>query len=295
VGKKKSKSKTKSTPWQPLQQPIIDAVNTASGIVSGNQGNLNSLAGGMRDQLPQLQQMAFGPNPALQAGMGYAQDVLGGKYLDEGNPHLQGMLDQTRESVGNQVNSTFSMAGRTGGGNHVERLGQGLASAENTLRYGDYANERNAMGQMAGMLPALSQAQYAGVMPWLAANETAGRLPYAGVGALSPIIGLAQGTGTTTGTQSQAWGPAMMAAAAQAAAAASDRRLKTNIVELGDWDEKGDGLKRVRWNWKADPNGEPVEGVIADEVARLRPWAYVPNFRGDGYDGVNYAKLGEVG
>jgi hypothetical protein len=67
----------------------------------------------------------------------------------------------------------------------------------------------------------------------------------------------------------------------------SDRRLKTNIVKIG---EDADGLGRYEWNWKADPNGERVRGVIADEVKALRPWAYVENFR-NGYDGVNYATL----
>ena len=185
-----------------MQQPIINAVNTASGIVSNNQGNLDALAGDLRGQLPQLQQMAFGPNPTLQAGMGYANDVLGGKYLGQGNPYMQGMLDQTRENVGNTVNSTFSMAGRTGGGNHVERLGQGLASAENALRYQDYSSERDRMAQQGALLPSLIQSQYAGMQPWLAATQLAGNLPYAGVGALSPIIGLGQGAGTSKSSQS---------------------------------------------------------------------------------------------
>jgi hypothetical protein len=248
-------------------------VNTASGIVSGNQGNLDSLAGDIRGQLPGLQQMAFGPNPALQAGMGYAQDVLGGRYLGEGNPYMAGMLDETRQNVGNQVNSTFSMAGRTGGGNHAERLGQGLAQAENQLRYADYDAERNRMTQQGGLLPGLMQAQYSGIMPWLATAETAGRLPYAGVGALSPIIGLAQGSGTTTGTQSQAWGPAMMAAAAQAAAAASDPRLKTDVEKVGQMGELG----IYEWTYRNDMGVELPEGryrgVMADEVAEVAPWA----------------------
>jgi hypothetical protein len=276
LGKKKSKSKTKSTPWQPLQQPIINAVNTASGIVSGNQGNLEGLAGDIRGQLPGLQQMAFGPNPALQAGMGYAQDVLGGKYLGQGNPYMQGMIDETSQNVGNQVNSTFSLAGRTGGGNHVERLGQGLATAENQLRYADYDAERNRMSQQSALLPGLTQAQYAGIMPWLAATETAGRLPYAGVGALSPIIGLAQGTGTSTTKENIAWGPAMMAAAAQAAASAgqSDPRLKENVEKVG---ELAPGLGLYEWDYRKDMGFELPEGrfrgVMADEVAVVAPWA----------------------
>lgn len=70
----------------------------------------------------------------------------------------------------------------------------------------------------------------------------------------------------------------------------SDRRLKTNITKLG---EAKDGLGIYEWNWKADPKGPAVRGVIADEVERLRPWAFVPNFRGE-YAGVNYGTLGSL-
>lgn len=71
---------------------------------------------------------------------------------------------------------------------------------------------------------------------------------------------------------------------------ASDRRLKINIRRLGEWDNRGDGLGKYEWNWKAAPNGEKVVGVIADEVEKLRPHAFVPNFVGQ-YAGVNYGAL----
>jgi hypothetical protein len=63
--------------------------------------------------------------------------------------------------------------------------------------------------------------------------------------------------------------------------------LKTN-VELLHRDP--DGLGWYTWNWRADPKGEKVKGVLAHEVKELRPHAYIANFR-DGYAGVNYAAL----
>lgn len=206
IGKKKSKSKTKSEPWKPLQPAILGAANQLSGIVSGNQGHLDSIAGDIRGFLPQLGQMAFGSNPALTSGMNYANDVLSGKYLGQGNPYLEQMTAKARENAGNQINSTFSMAGRTGGGNHYERAGEGIANAENALRYQDYDAERNRMGQQSGLLPGLIQSQYAGVPAYLAAAQTAGQLPYAGASALSPLLGLAAGSGTSTTKQSNGGG-----------------------------------------------------------------------------------------
>jgi hypothetical protein len=278
LGKKKKKTKTVNEPWKPMQQPIINSVNTASGIVTANQGNLDQLAGDVRAHLPTLQSMAFNPNPALQAGQGYAQDVLGGKYLGQGNPYMQGMLDETRQNVGNQVNSTFSMAGRTGGGNHAERLGQGLATAENQLRYADYDAERNRMAQQSALLPGLAQAQFAGMQPWMAATSLAGTLPYAGVGALNPIIGLAAGSGTSKTTESKSLGQSIMDAAAAAAAAyaqsGSDPRIKENVEKVG---ELAPGLGLYEWDYRQDmgfdlPEGR-YRGVMANEVAIVAPWA----------------------
>lgn len=79
---------------------------------------------------------------------------------------------------------------------------------------------------------------------------------------------------------------------ATAAAMASARELKTDIQEIGAWDDRGDGLKKYRFRYKSDPNKTMIEGVMADEVLKLRPWAYVPNFTREGKPGVNYAALG---
>jgi hypothetical protein len=293
LGKKSSKSTTTTTPWQPAQGNILGAMNTVQGTVNGNQGNLDQIAGDIRGQLPGLAGRAFGDNAMLTAGNQFAMDTLGGKYLDEGNPYLQGMIDQTSGDVSDRVNSLFARSGARLGSQHAGVLTRELAGAQNNMRYGNYAQERqNQMGAL-GQLPALYGSQFAGVAPYLAAAQTAGQMPYAGLGALSPIIGLAGGAGQQTGKQPGGWGTDLLNAAASvgsAAIMASDERLKTNLVRIGDWDERGDGLGKYRWNWKSDPDGEPVTGVIASEVERLRPQAHVPNFHGE-YAGVDYGKL----
>jgi hypothetical protein len=72
---------------------------------------------------------------------------------------------------------------------------------------------------------------------------------------------------------------------------ASDRKLKTNITLVR---RDPDGLGWYDWNWRSDPNGPKVHGVIADEVKDLRPQAYVPNYQGKGFDAVNYASAREA-
>jgi hypothetical protein len=297
LGKKSSKSTTTSTipGWaQPYAQGAAGAMSDA---VNANQPGAQATADAIRGYLPGLGQKAFGDDPTLGAASGYLQDVLGGKYLSQGNPYLQGMIDSTDRSVSDQVNSMFAKSGASLGTQHAGVLGQSLADAENNLRYNNYANERNSMGQAASQAGSNYAAQFAGVNPYMSAAVGGTQIPLMGPQAGLGIGSLWAGQGTTTSTQPGGWLNQLLAAAASGAsagAAASDPELKTNIERIGEWDDRGDGLGRYRWNWKSDPNGEKVEGVLSTEVARLRPAAYVPNFRGDGFDGVNYAKLSEA-
>jgi hypothetical protein len=301
VGKKTSKTKSSSKPWKPAQPYLLGAAGTIQDTVAGNQGNLNEQAGQIRGFLPGLGEKAFGANPGLDAANGYAQDVLGGKYLDQGNPYMQGMIDQTAGDVSNRVNSMFARSGASLGTQHAGVMTKELANAENSLRYQNYGNERNAQSQAAGMIPGLTASQYAGIMPYLAAQQTAGSLPFAGIQNLGQIGGLFGGYGTQTGTQPGGWGTGLLGAAASLGSAAlsnpaifaSSRDLKTDIEVLGPWDDRGDGLERVAFRYKSDPTRTRFIGVIAEQVKETRPWAYVPNFY-QGKAGVNYAKLSEA-
>lgn len=67
----------------------------------------------------------------------------------------------------------------------------------------------------------------------------------------------------------------------------SDRRLKKDVVRIG---EDSDGLGRYLFRYKWDRRSKPLrEGVMADEVARLRPWALGPTVAG--YQTVNMGAL----
>lgn len=271
-----------------MQPHILGAASTIRNTVGANQGNLDSIASGIRGQLPTLQSMAFGPQPGLSAANNYATDVLGGRYLNQGNPYLQGMINQTSQNVGNQVNSTFGMAGRTGGGNNVQRLTEGLANAENNLRYQDYGAERDRMGQQAALTPSLTAAQYAGVQPWLSAANTAGNLPYAGIGALGPLLGQGTSAGTQTQNQPSDILGSIIGGIGMALPFLSDRRLKKNIEKVGEFK---DGLGIYTFSYRHDPEAKVYRGVMADEVKTLRPLAYIENFDGKGHAGVNYGAL----
>jgi hypothetical protein len=183
-GSKSTKTTVEPPAWA---RPLIEgAGNDIMNTVHGNAGNLQGLSNNLTGMLPGLQSMVMDQS-TLQPGFNYNQDVLSGKYLGQGNPYLKGMIDQTGQDVGNKVNAQFSAAGRSAGGANQQLLSKGLADSENALRYTDYANERNAMGQASANLAGLNSSRYAGVGSLLNAYNTAGQLPYYGVQAESGL------------------------------------------------------------------------------------------------------------
>ncbi len=261
----------------------MKGLQQSSAVFDQQQPDLNKYGAMQRDTYGRL---APGAEAGIMGAQGLVNDEIAGKYLD-GNPWLDKILAQSRENTTDTVNGQFESSGRYGSGMHAAILAREIAKAEDAARYQNYAAERanqvGAIGQASGLM--------AGSQSLL---NNAAELPWIGVGALNGNVRQASnGYGTQTTTTTPNYGSMLLnaaAQAAQAAAMASDRRLKTNI-ELIRRDP--DGLGWYSWNWKSDPEGEKEHGVLADEVEKLRPWAFVPDFVGE-YAGVNYAKLSEA-
>jgi len=280
----KSKTKTKNEPWKPAQGPILAGLNASVDTFNQQQPDLNRFGGLQREAYGRI---APGAEQGIMGAQGLVNRNLSGANLT-GNPHLSGMLDRTRESVIGNVNDQFGMAGRFGSGMHGAILGREIAAAENQMRYGDYAQERNYQQDAIGQ----AQSLMGGSQGLL---NNAAELPWIGVGALNGNVRQASnGYGTTTQAQKQPWGQMLLGAAANAgqAFAASDRRLKANIVKVG---EEADGLGIYDFDYRQDMgvvlSPQRQRGVMADEVAILRPHALGPVING-GYLTVRYSELG---
>lgn len=116
------------------------------------------------------------------------QDVLGGKYLNS-NPHLDDMVNLNRGNTSDAVKAQFMRAGMGFGTDHTKTLGSELSKAELGMRYGNYSDEMNRMGQAASLTPSLVATEYAPMETYAQLAGTAAEIPYIGVSKLAGGIG----------------------------------------------------------------------------------------------------------
>jgi hypothetical protein len=275
---------SKSGSAQKWAQPYAkQAAGQVQDVFSQNQPQLQQITQGVTSLLPGISDNYQSWNPVADQSQSYLSDAIGGKFLSpESNPYLEGMIDKTGRDVTDRVNAQFSQAGRYGSGAHGYGLTQGLADAENQLLYQNYGAERGMQNQAATTAPDI---QNQNLSQLLAASGAGAELPYTGTNSMANSLAALFGGGTQKGPS---FGSQLLSAGAQVGAAAikaSDRRLKTNIEQVGAFD---DGLGIYRWNyiWDADTRHE---GVMADDVAELRPWALGPEIAG--YATVDYGAL----
>lgn len=286
----KSKSESWSGSGQKWATPFAKAAaGTVQGVYDANAGNLAQLSSAVSGLVPGLIDKFKAGNAGVDAAGGYVTDVLGGKHLN-GNQHLQGMIDSTLGNVTSRVNANFGSRGSYGGTAHTTALGKALSEAELGLRYGNYSDEMGRMGQAAAMAPGIAQGEYTGLQEILGTAGMGAELPYTGVSALSNNLaalfsgGYNKSTQTGPGIGGQLLGSAMQAGAM----AFSAIELKKDIEKVGEYE---DGLGIYEWAYRNDPEARRYRGVMAHEVKELRPAAYIPNYRGTPYAGVNYAAL----
>ena len=266
----------KNDPWAPAQPYILKNLQQQDDVFSSTQPQLEQFAGMQRDTYGRLA-------PGAEAGISGAQNLvnrnLSGEFL-QGNPYLDAILGRTRENVTGAVGDQFGSSGRFGSGMHAAILARELAAAENNARYQDYGVERGYQQQAIGD----AQNLMGGAQGLL---NNAAELPWIGVQAANGAVRQASGGyGTSTTTQKNGLGNTLMGIAGmglQGASMLSDRRVKRDIRKIGEYE---DGLGKYAWTYVW---GEPAEGVMADEVAELRPWALGEPI--NGFATVNYEAL----
>ena len=276
-------SKSYSGSAQKWARPFAQAgAQSVQNVFNANQGGLQELTDTVTGTVPTQTGNYQGWQPAVGQSQDYYGDVLSGQYLDpSNNPGLSSVLSRMRSDVTGDVNSQFSMAGRYGSGAHTGVLTDRLADAEGNILYGNYNTERGRQDAAAGAVP---QAQNQGLAALLQTAGVGAELPYAGTNALTSGLGTLFSGGTQKTSPGIGGVLQGLGSAASGAAMLSDRRLKTNIRKVGEF---ADGLGRYAWTYIW--GGPEHEGVMADEVERLRPWALGPEIAG--FQSVNYGAL----
>lgn len=215
------------------------------------------------------------------AGYNAAQDRSLSAASDLGNLYNQGQQQQlaAAQALGNQTN------------------------ADNQTALGAANGSVSAILQALGLTGGLTDAQYAGVAPALSALQSASSLPYTGVNNYAGLVnGLTgkYGNETTNSTQTTSGNIGQMLSGLAGSALSSfvgsqnfgnllgikpsDVRVKRDVRKLGILDD-GLGVYCYRYLWDDTPH----IGVMAQEVAAIRPWALGP--AADGYMTVDYGAL----
>lgn len=288
---KKKTAKSSTEPSAYAKGYITPALGAAQTAYNQNQPALQNIGTTLQNAFTSMAPDMLSASPLVESAQGYASDVLGGKYL-EGNPYLQGQIDTTNASITDRINGLFSKSGRSAGSSaQTYSLAKALGENENGLRYKNYGDERAAMAQAASQAPGLDAASYQNIPGLLALAQGGASIPFLGSNNLAQIT---QGLVGNSNTKTETTAPSQydtikngIGTALQLASVFSDRRLKTDIRKIG---EDADGLGRYAYHYVW--GGPEHNGVMADEVERLRPWALGPKVFG--FHTVDYAALEEA-
>lgn len=207
MGKKTTNTTSTSQPPSWAVPIIQGGAQSLSNTYNQNQGSLQSLASGLTGSvLPGLQQQMQQTQQQLQPGFGYVNSTLNPNFLKNGQAQAQALGNFAGQQAANQINSSFSSAGRTGGGNNVTDTARGVTQAELAPMLQNLQYNEGIQNQAASLLPGFTNASYAGYTPLLAGTQLAGQLPYYGSSTIGSIGSLLGNYGTQTSQQPGGWG-----------------------------------------------------------------------------------------
>jgi hypothetical protein len=123
------------------------------------QGNTVTPFAGETEQALQMQtQRAQGGSDLTRGAQGYAQDVIGGNYLNS-NPYIDAAFNQAAQATRGQLDSQFARSGRNIGGSQAARADQ-LNNLATQIYGGNYANERAMQNSVLGQANSLANQDY---------------------------------------------------------------------------------------------------------------------------------------
>ena len=234
LSSKKTTTVQNNDPWGPAQPYILKGLEQSGRVFDQNQPSLDRYAA---ESFGTYGRMAPGAEAGITGAQRFANDMLAGKYQGKSpgsrlltdtmegaylnnNPYLEGMIDQTGQSVKDRVTGLFSGSGQYGSSAHQGVLAKQLAEAENAMRFQNYGMERQ---NQLGAAESLNQLYAADLDRISGASDTAqnlmagsqgllnqtAELPWIGVGALNGNVRQASGGYGTSTTKTKQSGGAL--------------------------------------------------------------------------------------
>lgn len=151
------KSKSKSTNKPVYEAQITGAANDVTSAYNANKGSLQAGADQFGGLIPSILDK-YRSDPTNALARTHYNDVLGGKYLDSGNPYLQGIIDNTGNDVRNGLSASLGTRGLTGGSDYAGIISRELAKNATGLRYDDYNRQSDRMDNAAASVGNLASA-----------------------------------------------------------------------------------------------------------------------------------------
>ena len=192
------KSKTKTEPWAKAEPYIMSGANAVQGAYDANSGNIQQATNSITGLIPSMLEKYQAGNPAVNAATSYNSDVLSGRYLNEGNPYLDQVVNRSVNDTVNAGQAALGLRGLTGGSSYADILSRNAGNVATDIRYNDYNNERARMATAAGQAPGLAAADTIQIAPLLSALDATQTPLRAAAGYSGSLAGLLSPYQTTT-------------------------------------------------------------------------------------------------
>lgn len=217
---KKTKTKTKTTPWDPAA--IRRGTSALDAGYGQAQSNIAQYSPALNTAINQITQKIAAPPGYLTDARAELDKTIQGDYLDPStNPHAEGMAKLIADRTQGNYNATFGASGRAHGGLASLLSTQGVGDALNNFYGNIYNTERGRQTAATMAAPAFHQDEYTDINALFPAVNNASMLPLNAAGAYAGgLSGLLSPYNTQTTTQKQSMLPQLLGLAAQIGGAA---------------------------------------------------------------------------
>jgi hypothetical protein len=216
---KKSKTKTKTTPWDPAA--IKRGTSALDAGYGQTQATIAQYSPALNNAIQHITDNIAHPMPYVADAKSELDKTIKGDYLDPStNPYSSGMAKLIADRTQGGYNETFGASGRAHGGMAALLSSQGVGDALNNFYGNIYNTERGRQVGATLAAPAFHQDEYTDINELFPAVQNTANMPLGAAATYAGgLSGLLSPYNTQTTTQKQSMIPQLLGLAAQIAGA----------------------------------------------------------------------------